>query len=438
MNLSLIIVLTIANALSAFYCLRHYATRSSILQLFFVIVWTMHYVVGNILVLVSINLTYTLSSFARFSGDYVLSLLLGQYFLWTYIFLLDLTSDNISVYRPLRPDARAVLLLLLAATTAFGLWFIWEVGPAEFFSQELAQYGARLGEYAFKGIGVYYYLASFLLPATILLGSYAIAYPLPRNIAIFAVAFIIALVVFVPLGGRGRALNVIFVLVLDYAFLRRRFQLRRIANPRNLIFLGAIVAIGYVWGVSRSGSGAQIPTDPLQVAYSLSVDTTRLPVQAFILHTYPPGGSSFGMHYVESLLGPFYPFLGLRPVGLVSDLSARWYYETIFGYDVHSAISPSLIGESYITFGVIGILISPIVLFLLVRGAMLLGGKQNSLSLATVLYFVQFNIFHGGLYAMFDMAVIVVPIILFSRWFASPEPLAGVADREGPQSAASS
>jgi oligosaccharide repeat unit polymerase len=426
MALVLIVVLTIANAMTALYCIKHYASRSTILQLFFVVVWTMHYVVGNVLVLVSTNLTYTLSSFEKFEWSYLIALAIGQYFLWAYLFLLDLTNDKNPDYVHLRADSQAIVMTALGISLVFAAWFIVNIGAGSYFSQELAQYRARLGDYAGEGIGVYYYLASLLLPATILVGAYAIGHPKPRNIALFLAALVIAFVVFAPLGGRGRVVNIILVLVLTYMVLRGRFRLASLANPRLVILVVTLVAASYLWGALREGFYGQSITDPVRVAHSLSIDTTRLPFQAFILNVYDAGGTYFGVHYVEALLGPFFESTGLDGVGLLTDLSARWYYETIFGYNIRSAISPSMIGEIFINFGVIGVLFAPVLLLLLVRGAMLIGGKRSALSLAATIYFVQFSMFHGGLYALFDMLTIVLPILLFARFFSErPEPRPG-------------
>lgn len=426
-----IILVTFLNVMTSAYCLKRYASRDSVLQLFFVIVWTLHYVVGNILVLVSRDYTFTFSSFENFSVAYLLSLVTGQYFLWIYIYLLDLTKKPVIQYVPLREDTRPLLLILFGASMFFAFLLIYLIGPSNYFSQEMAQYRARLGEYAFAGVGVYYYLAGFLLPATILIGAYTTAYRKPLNILLVIVAIGVSLLAFVPLGGRGRIVNILLVLLLNFIILRGEFRISKLITARTIAFFGTLMAVSYIWGRLREGPTAEVSSDFQQIAYSLSIDMTRLPPQAFILDRYPVGGTYFGVHYLESLLGPFYPLTKLPSVGLIPELSSQWYAETIWFADLKSAISPSFIGEIYLNFGVFGILLAPFLFFLIVRGAVALGNEQSALSIAVVIYFVQFLLFHGGLYALFDMLVLTVPLLLFTRYFSERLPVAQGAGSPG-------
>lgn len=423
MTLIAILFVTFINVMTSFYLIKRYSSKETVLQLCFVLVWTVHYVVGNILVLVSRDFTFIYSRFEYFETSYLIALVIGQYFIWTYLFLLNRSKDAGSSYVPLRERSRPALFILLFASMFFGFLLIYLIGPSSYFSQELAQYRARLGDYAFAGVGVYYYLAGLLLPATILMGAYTTVYRRLGNILIFIIAMAVSLLVFVPLGGRGRVVNILLVLLLNYVILRGEFRISKLITVRTASFLVAIIAVSFLWGRWREGpTGVERSSGFGEVAYSLSIDTTRLPPQAFILDRYPAGGTYYGTHYLESLLGPFYSLTNLPPAGLIPELSSQWYSETVWVPDLKSAISPSYIGEIYLNFGAFGILIAPFVFFLIVRGAMRLGNERSALSVAVVVYFVQFSLFHGGLYALFDMLLLTMPMLLFTRLFSEQLP----------------
>jgi len=431
MTLIAIFFVTFLNVITSFHLLRRYASKETVLQLFFVLIWTLHYVIGNLLVLFSRDYTFIYSRFDYFETSYLIALLIGQYFIWTYLYLLNLSKDAGIFYVPLRERSRPALFILLFASMFFGFLLIYLIGPSSYFSQELAQYRARLGDYAFAGVGVYYYLAGILLPATILMGAYATTYRKLGNILIFIIAMAVSLLVFVPLGGRGRVMNILLVLLLNFIILRGEFRISKLITVRTASFLVAIIAVSFLWGRWREGpTGVETAGGYGEVAYSLSIDTTRLQFQSFILDRYPVGGIYHGSHYLESLLGPFYSMTKLPPAGLIPELSSQWYSETVWVPDLKSAISPSYIGEIYLNFGAFGVLIAPFLFFLLVRGAMRLGNERSALSVAVVVYFIQFSLFHGGLYALFDMLMLVMPMLLFTRLFSEQVP-AGQALAQG-------
>ena len=411
MILAAIYALTLVNALTAVYALRRYATRDSVLQFFFVIVWMMHYVIGNVLVLLSSDRTYNFVPFAEYEAGYLASMVAGQYFLWVYLFLLDSTAKPVAGYRPLRAASLPIVLLFLAITGAFGALLVLQIGVSEYFSQDLAQYRARLGEVS-AGIGYFYYLATFLISATLVACAFAITNPRPRNIAIAVAAVIVAGILFVPLGGRGRLVNIVFVVALAYIISWRDFRLAKLFDKRLIALVGAVFALSFVWGTLRESREAVLPTDFTQVTASFAIDTSRLPFQAFVLERYPVSGVYYGIHYAESLMGPFYETFGFEPVRLIQQYSSRWYGETLGAPDLQSAISPSFLGETYLNFGFLGLVFAPFLFVAIMQGARALGRADNAMSLAIVIYFFQFNLFHGGLYLSFDMLVITVPALL--------------------------
>lgn len=421
MILAAIYAFTLINAITAAYALRRYASRDSVLQFFFVLVWAIHYVIGNVLVLLSSGYTYTFVPFTEYQEGYIGAMVAGQYFLWVYLFLLDSTSKPVAEYRPLRVSALPIVLLFLAVTMAFGALLVLQIGVGTYFSQDLAQYRARLGEVS-AGIGYFYYLATFLISATLIAGAYAISYPRARNIMIAVGALIVAGIVFVPLGGRGRLINIILVIALAYIVSWRDFRLSKLLDKRLIALVGAVFVLSFVWGALRESPDAELPSDFTQTVASLSIDTTRLPYQAFILERYPVSGVYYGTHYAESFLGPFYEAFGFEPVGLIQENSSRWFGETIGDPDIKSAISPSFLGETYLNFGLLGLIFAPFLFFAIMQAARALGRPDSAMSLAIVIYFFQFNLFHGGLYLSFDMLVITVPALLLCNLLTAHGP----------------
>ncbi|RSY81969.1 oligosaccharide repeat unit polymerase [Sphingomonas koreensis] len=422
MILAAIYVLTLVNAITVVHALRRYATRDSVLQFFFVLVWAMHYVIGNALALLSSTYTYTFVPFVEYQEGYLGAMVAGQYFLWVYLFLLDSTSKPVADYRPLRQSALPVILLFLAITGAFGVLLILRIGVGTYFSQDLAQYRARLGEVS-AGIGYFYYLATFLISATLVAGAYAISYPRYRNIMIAALAVIAAGIVFVPLGGRGRLVNIVFVIALAYVISWRDFRLSKLFDKRLIALVVAVFVLSFVWGALRESPDAQVPTSFGQTTAALSVDTTRLPYQAFAFERYPVTGVYHGTHYAASLLGPFYEMIWFESADLIPEFSARWYGETIGDPNIKSAISPSFMGEIYLNFGLLGIILAPFLFFAIMQFARTLGRTDSAMSLAVAIYFFQFNLFHGGLYLTFDMLVITVPVLLLCNLLTERAPV---------------
>ena len=51
---------------------------------------------------------------------------------------------------------------------------------------------------------------------------------------------------------------------------------------------------------------------------------------------------------------------------------------------------------------------------------------DHPLSLAVVIYFYQFTIFHGGVYQMFDVFVITLPILFLNRRLLARPPTAAL------------
>ncbi|WP_036289714.1 O-antigen polymerase [Methylosinus sp. PW1] len=425
MNETGIYCLTAINLITAAILIPRYLRHSTVYQAAFVLGWTMHYVIGNLLVLLSQNSTYTLASFSDFSGAYLVSLIIGQYFLWSYLFLFETTRKPSIGSAKFRPTATSTLVGILAVTALFAALFIFQIGPGAYFSPDLARYRINLGEYAGVGIGVYYYLAMFLISASMLVGGFAIDHPRPRNLLLALVSIVLVGIVFVPLGGRGRVLNVIIILALAFLLSRREEPLMRALNLRTILVAVSVVGIALVWGSFREmQADAELEMNGEQAIASLAIDTTRLPNQAFIFRTFPATGSYFGLHYVESLLGPFYNMAFNSSVGLIRDYSSYWYFTTVGNFDQPSAVSPSFIGEVYLNFGIVGVILSPLFLFLFVTIARRFVGSGHSLATALILYYFQFWAFHGGLYSLFDLLVLVAPVFLALNFLTSRQALA--------------
>lgn len=418
MTFAAIILMTLLNLATAVYALRRYAHRETSLQFMFVIVWTVHYVLGSTLVLLSSEYTYTMVAFSEFETGYLLAQVAGQYFLWVYLFLLDSVRRKPVVYQPLRATALPFIILFLGLCSFFGLLLILQIGPDLYFSPELAIYRARLGELS-AGVGYFYYLATFLISATLIAAAYALSNPRPRNYLIVLGALVVCAIVFVPLGGRGRIVNILLVIALAYVLTLRNFSFQRLLDKRLVGLVAGVFILSLIWGRLRESAEAQLPTSFAEIVYVYSVDTTRLQFQAFAFERFPAFDLSFGTHYVESFLGPFYAILSLEPVGLITNFSSAFYGEVIGAPDLQSAISPSFIGEAYLTLGVLGVILAPLLFFLIIQLARTLARAESAMSLAVIIYFFQFNMFHGGLYLTFDTLVVAVPVLLICNWLTA-------------------
>jgi hypothetical protein len=416
-----IYIVTLLNLVSAAILLPRYMRRSKIYQFTFVSVWTLHYVIGNALVLLSRDRTYALAQFSDFEGGYLMALIAGQYFLWVYLFLQNVAQKEFSGDAVFRTSAISPVLIIAGITSLFGALFISQIGPALFFSGELAQYRTGIGEIAGEGIGIFYYLATLMIPAALLAGAFAIDHPVGRHIALALALAILAAIVFVPLGGRGRVLNIVFVLMITFVLARREENLFRIINGRLLALVAALIAVAYIWGAVRDlNEVSAIPVDTADVINALAVDTTRLPNQAFIFSEFPSLGTYFGLHYLESILGPLYEYVSSGSVGLIQEYSARWYGTTVNNFDQRSAVSPSFLGEIYLNFGIVGIVVAPFAFFSLVALMRKAAGGEHPVTAAMILFFIQFNSFHGGLYALFDLLVVIAPLLLAANRLTVP------------------
>ena len=415
MTTVLIATLTACCVFAAGVYMRLFAQRKSALGLSFVVIWSMHYILGNVLTLLSSTRTYTLLEFSEFELSYLLSVLAGLYFLLVYGQLLLRLPANQGARVAYLASARRTVVLFVAAGVVFSCMLVLQIGVSVYFSPELAFFRARLGDVAGEGIGVYYYLASLLVPATMMACAYAMDHPRKANIAIAVLALAASVVFFVPLGGRGRVMNMFFILGLAYLIGKNEYRLHKLMTPRTLLFIAGVLFVSYVWGVLREDPLAEVSTDSSAILRSLSVDLTRLNVQAFILDRYELLGSIGAGHFLESMLGPFMKFVPIGATDLIQSLSARWYHDTIGGVNVQSAISPSFVGETYLVFGIAGLLAAPYLLYAVVALMRRHLECDHPLSLAVIVYFYQFTIFHGGVYLMFDVFVITLPILFLNR-----------------------
>lgn len=415
----IIIILMVANVFTTIFFWRRFVEHRSIIGMVFCAVWAMHYVVGCSFTLLSSDTAFNLLRFDEFSEYYIIAMLVGQYFIWVYgLLLLRITPfDGHNVIYSQR--AFVPISAFYVAATLGAVLFAFIIGFSTYFSSAMAENRANLSIIAGEGIGVYYYIGSFLLPATLLIGAYILNHPSRRNIIIALGVVVVALALLLPLGGRGRVINITFALMLTYFIMNNEYRISKILSFKWVAAFVAIVGLAYIWGVVRETSDLTLASENTELPMifrGLAVDLTRLQSQSFIFDRYPISGTYWGTHYVESVLGPFSRLSPFEPVGLISELSESWYFDTIGLFGVNSAISPSFLGEIYINFGILGIVIAPVAFFGLIYGGFALFGRAHPLSLAVIAFFVQFNMFNGGLYAMFDLLLLCMPILLMNRY----------------------
>jgi hypothetical protein len=295
------------------------------------------------------------------------------------------------------------------------LIFIAKVGIDSYFSTELAFYRSMLGDYV-SGIGVYYYIGMMLIPATLLILSYLITYPNFKNIFLFVVIIIISSILLVPLGGRGRVINLILIILISYWITRENFSLKKILSFRIILLFVFISLISLIWSNFREKNENEVNIESISIIGGLATDMTRLQTQSFIFSKYPISGIYFGETYLSALLGPIAKYISFFTADYLSQLSSDWYFESLGAIDLKSAISPSFIGEIYMNFGFFGIIISPFFFFFVINMVVNLLTNEHALSQAVVIYYFQFSFFHGGLYVLFDILLTTVPLFLIIKY----------------------
>ena len=383
-------------------------------MLLFTFGWGLNYILGGLLILINtedfLPFMPVESSLLYFFGTQ----LSGLIFILTYKIFYKRPSflNKQQAFLEYKKSDLKYLLIFAGIGIVFGVLFILKISIPKYFDPKLALYRADLGDYTFIGIGFYYYLMMLNVPAAILLLDYTVQHPRVLSITASLIYFSFFLLLTVPLGGRGRTLNIFIVVGLSLIFrlwnARRKFIYTTMAL--SLFFL---VFVSLIWGNVRENPIDQIQIFDKNIEYlkSLRWDLTRVEPQTYIIATYPPTGRFFGTTYILSILGPFQKYLlpYWEPSDLISDLSRHWYYDML-GVEIRSAISPSLIGEMYMNFGVCGLCLAGFVFAKLIN---FVQGRMNlrfPLQLALLAYFFLYLTMHGGFYNIFDILWICWPI----------------------------
>jgi hypothetical protein len=254
-----------------------------------------------------------------------------------------------------------------------------------------------------------------MIPCLFLLVSFT--YYHRRRLILFATCMyaLVFVCLFAPLGGRGRVMNVVVILLVMWYLERRGLTRQMVVRGASVVVV--LLAIAQVWGNVRGKEASVDLAEAAQhdVLPSLRTATTRLEFQAYILGTYPAGGFLYGGSYPQAVLGPFYKYVpsALTSTDLVRDASSRWFMDAV-GKDREAAISPSFLGELYINFGILGILVSGCIFALLIR-LLQAGIGPYSLERAYFLYYGLYLVMHGGLYHVFDSLWLFAPIWVCHR-----------------------
>jgi oligosaccharide repeat unit polymerase len=288
----------------------------------------------------------------------------------------------------------------------------------------MAIYRNILGDYSFVGIGYYYYLAILIIPAMLLIGAYMMDFPQKRNIVIFILFLVIFIVFLLPLGGRGNVINVFLILAVVRWLKNKTFDLTKLFNLKSIFLVSVLILLSVIWGSTRESISESFVTSSSEnvednlnkqnMYRSLGIDLGRMYIQSYIFYKYSITGTSYGKSYIASILGPFYPGSMLGQESLVGDLSENWSYDTIGVTNSNSAMSPSFIGEFFINFGLIGLVIAPFVFFFILFFFKALFVSNIFLNLSVFILYFQFMFFHGGLYSLFDIIWLLLPIFIYN------------------------
>lgn len=407
------------NSIIGLHCLARFATKASPFGFFFTLVWVLHYVLGNVLLLVDGGRLFGNIEFEQLYLEYIFSNIAGLYFLFVYIYLLEFKDVSIAATH-LVPHGSWNRMLIVYLGGLFAIaTFIVKMGVSSYFSTELASYRAILGEYV-EGIGVYYYIGMLLIPATLLVLSYCIAYVNLRTVALAAIVSLVTVAAFAPLGGRGRIFNIIFILIINYWISKKTYNLDKLVAGRTILVGIGLAAVAIFWANVRDAPQDDLDLKSISYSGGLAADTTRLYIQAYIFQKYPAIGSLWGGHYAAAILGPFSKYAPFELPNLIAILSSDWYYDAIGVADLKSAVSPSFIGETYMNFGVLGVILAPFLFYGIITTLGVIFAQSQSLSLAVIVYYFQFNFFHGGVYNSFDTFAICIPLFLVLRFYILP------------------
>ena len=419
MIFAFILLMTILNIILGTYYFGRFMRQRSLIGLLFTIYWISDYVVGNILLLSVKDVVFGFKSFEGFEDSYLFSLVVGVYFLIIYAHLIRNWGKYSQVNSGYPKCALPVILAFFGIAILFATLFIYNVGISSYFSDEMARYRINLGDYAGHGIGTYYYLAMLLFSAVIMIIFYSFNFPFFRNIVLSTIAVAMALIVFMPIGGRGRLINIFMVLFIGFMALRKEYRVSKLFHPKNILLFSFLLTVAYLWGVIRDNHEEVVSAEMIDIIKATAVDLTRLSSQSFIFENYPIEGVYWGAHYIESILGPFTKYLPFGNVNLIPEVSSLWYYDTIGGINIKSAISPSFLGEIYLNFGIIGLASAPFLFYLIILFSIRIFSFRHPLSLAVIAYMFQFNFFHGGMYGLFDLFVYTLPLLLINKYLYS-------------------
>jgi hypothetical protein len=379
--------------------------------------WGLHYVLGGLLLLFSIDTFLWFIPEEERGVWYLNAQLYGFLFLLGFKMCYKRMKGNKHLFSEIAYSSKDGILIICFCVLAafFGVLFIGRISVEQYFQTDLALYRARLGDYVGKGIGYYYYPMVLMVPGVLLLITYFIQRKTIWSAALALAYLALFSIVVVPLGGRGRFLNVVLVSWLVWAFRSIRFRVLSWGKVTVMIFLVLSgIGLGHVRGYLISGDGGTISWSSALSA--MRFDLSRIDFQSYIYSKYGIGGHSLGKGYVEGVLGPFAGLLAMVPEngGMIRDLSREWHYDSI-GAEIESAISPGFIGELYINFGLIGASLSGIIFAVLLNSVQRSMNLKSSLERAFLGYFGIFTAFHGGLYALFSILWIYWPIWLINR-----------------------
>jgi oligosaccharide repeat unit polymerase len=421
----LIYLVTLLHVFISLFFLKLFHRTKSFLGYVYVSIWLSHYVIGNIFILIARDEIFNNLKFESIAPYYFLALLYGLYFSFIYsLLLLKLNFGTFKVIRSCSQFSLPYLIVFNVLSILFFLLFVSKIGFQNFFSPEMAIYRNILGDYSFVGIGYYYYLAILIIPAMLLIGAYMMDFPQKRNIVIFILFLVIFIVFLLPLGGRGNVINVFLILAVVRWLKNKTFDLTKLFNLKSIFLVSVLILLSVIWGSTRESISESFVTSSSEnvednlnkqnMYRSLGIDLGRMYIQSYIFYKYSITGTSYGKSYIASILGPFYPGSMLGQESLVGDLSENWSYDTIGVTNSNSAMSPSFIGEFFINFGLIGLVIAPFVFFFILFFFKALFVSNIFLNLSVFILYFQFMFFHGGLYSLFDIIWLLLPIFIYN------------------------
>lgn len=286
-----------------------------------------------------------------------------------------------------------------------------------------------LSDLGLVGLGWSFWASQFLLPVPVLTYAYMLKTGRRRYAWLAWILGMAITLLFLPLGGRLRALTPLILVFIARHYLEDRVTVRQV-----ILLSGVLIMFIFVAGVIRGQNlGSRVLSNPLMtlqdISYSLvrvlGLDFDRIEVLAFIMDWFP---GRMPLLQGRTFVSTFMPIL----TKIIPNLSYNSFPsagiflgQIIYGRsDIPGGPLPTLLGEIYMNFGywgsVFGFFLVGAILRLLYTVFKPSLGRDVGLSVlySMLTFLLVFNSFFNNL-ALFKASIIILPTTLIVLEFGS-------------------